>query len=133
MTKEELILEAKGCLEKGYLLYLYFSSATKMYEWKPIDPKYYKGSKNTLEGFRKKCTANHKLYDNIEEMFSDRQELNRQLLVIPQDEKEQLNKTKELLRRLIDTLEVMDGEQVRELKVVKETEQFLKDIALPKE
>lgn len=44
-----------------------------------------------------------------------------------------LTKAKELLRKLIDTLECVDGEQVRELKVVKETEQFLKDIVLPKE
>lgn len=61
------------------------------------------------------------------------EELNRQLVVMPQDEKEQLNKAKELLRKLIDILEVIDGEQVRESKVVKETEQFLKDIVLPKE
>lgn len=133
MTEEELILEAKKCLEKGYLLYLYFSLATKKYEWKPIDPKYYKDSKNTLENFRKKGTATHKLYNNVEEMLSDRQELNRQLVVMSQDEKEQLNKAKELLRKLIDILEVIDGEQVRESKVVKETEQFLKDVALPKE
>ncbi len=61
------------------------------------------------------------------------EELNQQLVVMPQDEKEQLNKAKELLRKLIDILEVIDGEQVRESKVVKETEQFLKDIVLPKE
>lgn len=61
-------------LEKGYLLYLYFSCATNMYECKPIDPKYY--SKNLLENFRNRYTANHKLYDNIEDMLSDRKELN---------------------------------------------------------
>lgn len=38
---------------------------------------------------------------------------------------EQLNKAKELIQDLIDSLEVIDGEQIRELKVVKEAEQFL--------
>ena len=37
----------------------------------------------------------------------------------------QLNKAKELIQDLIDSLEVIDGEQIRELKVVKEAEQFL--------
>ena len=35
------------------------------------------------------------------------------------------NKAKELIQDLIDSLEVIDGEQIRELKVVKEAEQFL--------
>ena len=35
------------------------------------------------------------------------------------------NKAKELIQYLIDILEVIDGEQIRELKVVKEAEQFL--------
>lgn len=35
-------------------------------------------------------------------------------------------KAKELIERLIDTLECVDGSQVRELKVVKEAEQFIK-------
>ena len=35
------------------------------------------------------------------------------------------NKAKEIIRNLIDSLEVIDGEQTRELKVVKEAEQFL--------
>ena len=38
---------------------------------------------------------------------------------------EQLTKAKELIQDLIDSLEVIDGEQIRELKVVKEAEQFL--------
>ena len=38
------------------------------------------------------------------------------------------NKAKELIQDLIDTLEVIDGEQIRELKVVKEAEQFLINI-----
>ena len=37
------------------------------------------------------------------------------------------NKAKELIQDLIDSLEVIDGEQIRELKVVKEAEQFLKE------
>ena len=37
----------------------------------------------------------------------------------------ELSKAKELIQDLIDSLEVIDGEQIRELKVVKEAEQFL--------
>ena len=37
-------------------------------------------------------------------------------------------KAKELIQDLIDSLEVIDGEQIRELKVVKEAEQFLLNI-----
>ena len=36
-----------------------------------------------------------------------------------------LTKAKELIQNLIDSLEVIDGDQIRELKVVKEAEQFL--------
>ena len=38
------------------------------------------------------------------------------------------NKAKELIQDLIDSLEAIDGEQIRELKVVKEAEQFLINI-----
>lgn len=41
--------------------------------------------------------------------------------------KKQLSKAKELIQDLIDSLEVIDGEQIRELKVVKEAEEFIKD------
>jgi hypothetical protein len=75
-SEEKLLLATKEWLEKGYLLYLYLCT-TGMYEWKPVDPKYY--SKFTLENFRNKCTVNHKLYDNIEDMLSDRKELNSNL------------------------------------------------------
>lgn len=37
----------------------------------------------------------------------------------------QLNKAKEIIQDLIDSLEVIDGDQIIELKVVKEVEQFL--------
>lgn len=87
MAEEKLMSVTKEWLEKGYLLYLYFSSATNMYEWKPVDPKYYNTSKITLEGFRKKYVINHKLYNNIEEMLADREELNRNLSVKSVDEK----------------------------------------------
>ena len=39
-----------------------------------------------------------------------------------------LTKAKELIQNLIDSLEVIDGEQIRELKVVKEAEQFLRKL-----
>ena len=42
--------------------------------------------------------------------------------------KVKLTKAKELIRDLIDSLEVIDGEQTRELKVVKEAEQFLRKL-----
>ena len=38
------------------------------------------------------------------------------------------NKAKELIQDLIASLEVIDGEQIRELKVVKEAEQFLRNL-----
>ena len=40
---------------------------------------------------------------------------------------EQLTKAKEIIKNLIDNLTAIDGEQIRELSVVKEAEQFLKE------
>ena len=40
---------------------------------------------------------------------------------------EQLTKAKEIIENLIDSLMAIDGEQIRELSVVKEAEQFLKE------
>ena len=40
----------------------------------------------------------------------------------------QLTKTKKIIQDLIDSLEIIDGEQIRELKVVKEAERFLINI-----
>ena len=74
---EEILLATKGWLKKGYLLYLYFSCTTSKYECKPIDPVFY--SKIELENFRNKHTVNYKLYDNVEDMLSDRQKLNNNL------------------------------------------------------
>ena len=74
----EITSVTKEWLEKGYLLYLYFSATTGMYECKPIDPKCYKDS--ALEDFRKNYTVNHKLYSNVEEMLSDRKQLNGSIL-----------------------------------------------------
>ena len=70
---EEFLLPAKRWLKKGYLLYLYFSCATSKYECKPIDSVFL--SKIELENFRNKYTANYKLYDNVEDILSDRQKL----------------------------------------------------------
>ena len=39
----------------------------------------------------------------------------------------QLTKAKEIIENLIDSLMAIDGEQIRELSVVKEAEQFLKE------
>ena len=64
-------------VKKGYLLYLYFSYVTNKYEYNPIDPVFL--SKIELENFRNKYTANYKLYDNVEDMLSDRQKLNSNL------------------------------------------------------
>ena len=36
-------------------------------------------------------------------------------------------KAKEIIKNLIEDLEAIDGEQTRELKAVKEAEQFLKE------
>lgn len=41
--------------------------------------------------------------------------------------REKLAEAKEILKSLVDDLEIIDGEQTRELKAVKEAEQFLKE------
>lgn len=74
---EEFLLATKIWLKKGYLLYLYFNCATSKYECNPIYSVFL--SKIELESFRNKCTANYKLYDNVEDMLSDRQKLNSNL------------------------------------------------------
>ena len=74
---ENFLLAAKGWLKKGYLLYLYFSCVTNKYECKPIDPVFL--SKINLENLRNKYTPNYKLYDNVEDILSDRQKLNSNL------------------------------------------------------
>lgn len=55
------------------------------------------------------------------------QELKKELNSTPVSKNQQLNKAKEIIQDLIDSLEVIDGDQIRELKVVKEAEQFLKE------
>lgn len=42
--------------------------------------------------------------------------------------KEQLTQAKEIIQTLIESLEVSEGEEIRESKVVKEAEQFLKEV-----
>ena len=71
---EERLLATKKWLEEGYSLYLYFNYKTSKYEWNPIDPDFY--SNIALEDFCNNHTANNKLYDNIEDMLKDREELN---------------------------------------------------------
>ena len=71
---EERLLATKKWLEEGYSLYLYFNCKTSKYEWNPIDPDFY--SNIAFEDFRNNYTANNKLYDNIEDMLKDREELN---------------------------------------------------------
>ena len=71
---EERLLTTKKWLEEGYSLYLYFNYKTSKYEWNPIDPDLY--SNIAFEDFRNNHTANNKLYDNIEDMLKDREELN---------------------------------------------------------
>ena len=39
----------------------------------------------------------------------------------------QLTKAKEIIKNLIDDLAVIDGEEIKELKTVKEAEQFIND------
>ena len=40
----------------------------------------------------------------------------------------EFTKVKEIIKNLIDDLEAIDGEEIRELKAVKEAEQFLSKI-----
>ena len=42
--------------------------------------------------------------------------------------KEQLTQAKEIIQILIESLEILEGEEIRESKVVKEAEQFLKEV-----
>lgn len=42
--------------------------------------------------------------------------------------KKQLTKAKEIIKSMIDDLTAIDGEQIRELKTVKEAEQFLSEV-----
>lgn len=44
------------------------------------------------------------------------------------DKMDQLTKAKEIIEKLLDNLTAIDGEQIRELKVVREAEQFLKEL-----
>lgn len=46
---------------------------------------------------------------------------------------ELLAKAKEIIKKLIDDLMTIDGEQIRELKTVKEAEQFLSEVEKTKE
>ena len=71
---EERLLTTEKWLEEGYSLYLYFNYKTSKYEWKPIDPDIFPNI--AFEDFLNKYTANKKLYDNIEDMLKDREELN---------------------------------------------------------
>ena len=41
------------------------------------------------------------------------------------DEEKQLTKAKEIIKNLVDSLIAIDGEQIKELKTVKEADQFL--------
>lgn len=74
---EERLLTTEKWLEEGYLLYLCFNYKTSKYEWYPIEPDVF--SNVAFEDFFKKLTANKKLYDNIEDMLKDREELNSSL------------------------------------------------------
>ena len=42
------------------------------------------------------------------------------------EEEKQLTKAKEIIKNLVDSLIAIDGEQIKELEVVKEAEQFIK-------
>ena len=68
--------------------------------------------------------------DNICKAFEDGAEFGYNKAFVEADKNlkaifTDFNKAKELIQDLIDSLEVIDGEQIRELKVVKEAEQFL--------
>ena len=71
--------------------------------------------------------------DNICKAFEDGAEFGYNKAFVEADKNlkaifTDFNKAKELIQDLIDILEVIDGEQIRELKVVKEAEQFLLNI-----
>ena len=67
-----------------------------------------------LKAFRQDCV---KLTEDNVVMVRQRAETARKL-----------TEAKAIIKSLIDDLEVIDGEQTRELKAVKEAEQFLKEV-----
>ncbi len=73
------------------------------------------------QGFEVICKKNMELYLDIKAL----EEADNINIVHCMKVNGQLLKAKEIIKNLIDSLIVIDGEQVRELKIVKEAEQFL--------
>lgn len=104
----------------------------KKEELKPIDTSKYKITetgqvlKMTKEEFEKEAeeycmhqSLLEDVRDNICKAFEDGAEFVYNKCNV------KLTKAKRIIQDLIDSLEVIDGEQIRELKIVKEAEQFL--------
>lgn len=72
------------------------------------------------QGFEVICKENAELKIRLNAINLLIPELERSLKL----RRQQLDRAKEIIRNLIDSLIAVDGEQVRELKTVKEAEQF---------
>lgn len=80
--------------------------------------------KDLQQGFEIICKENAGLKARLNAINSITLELER----ASKERRQQFTKAKEIIKNLIDSLETIDGEQVRELEVVKEAEQFLEEV-----
>ena len=83
------------------------------------------------QGFEIICKENtelkEQLGDKVIQKRKDKVDIIWKLKTANEYKTEQLTKAKDIIKNLIDDWETMEGEQVRELKSVKEAEQFLKE------
>lgn len=78
------------------------------------------------QGFEIICKENAELKDNL---LQDRETYwGKGVKYAEKKYLSQLTQAKKILKSLVDDLEVIDGEQTKELDSVKEAEQFLKEI-----
>ena len=87
------------------------------------------------EDLRNKKLAIQNRNSRIEELEAENAELKERhksvcesLTNTHRNLREKLAEAKEILKSLVDDLEIIDGEQTIELKAVKEAEQFLKEV-----
>lgn len=85
------------------------------------------------QGFEIICKENAELKQYIENMYANhcgncnRNILNTELKNRISATAEQFIKAKEIIKNLIDDLTAIDGDEVKELRTVKEAEQFIKE------
>ena len=91
-SKEKIKKVIQEKLDKGYLLSLYKSASTGLYECEAVDPKQYPTESGfTLEDFANKYSATKKLYDNFNDFYNARAKLNMDILAKSRQELWQMN------------------------------------------